>query len=152
MLFDAQQGTGSCLQQLLTCRLPRFSYESEVTDYEEEVVEPPLKFDDIVDRRTYDKMRPPKPGGEWEASYQVSTFTTRARAVLLKAGGGGGGGRGICKMPCIEKVERRKLFTRRNILFAFMLPSCQMFGHKKRKAGQPHLRSLINTFFFVADS
>ncbi len=24
----------------------------------------PLKFDDIVDRRYYDKMRPPKPGGE----------------------------------------------------------------------------------------
>ena len=23
----------------------------------------PLKFDDIVDRRYYDKMRPPKPGG-----------------------------------------------------------------------------------------
>ena len=26
-------------------------------------VEEPLKFDDIVDRRFYDKMRPPKPGG-----------------------------------------------------------------------------------------
>jgi hypothetical protein len=25
--------------------------------------EHPLQFDDIVDRRTYDKMRPPKPGG-----------------------------------------------------------------------------------------
>ena len=23
----------------------------------------PLKFEDIVDKKTYDKMRPPKPGG-----------------------------------------------------------------------------------------
>ena len=30
----------------------------------EEGVEPPLKFEDIVDARTYDKMRPPRPGGE----------------------------------------------------------------------------------------
>ena len=29
-----------------------------------EVVEPPLKFEDIVDATTYDKMRPPRPGGE----------------------------------------------------------------------------------------
>ena len=25
--------------------------------------EKPLEFEDIVDRETYDKMRPPKPGG-----------------------------------------------------------------------------------------
>ena len=26
----------------------------------------PLKFEDIVDKKIYDKMRPPKPGGELE--------------------------------------------------------------------------------------
>ena len=30
-----------------------------------EVVELPLKFEDIVDATTYDKMRPPRPGGEF---------------------------------------------------------------------------------------
>ena len=30
---------------------------------EVEVEELPLKFEDIVDEKTYDKMRPPKPGG-----------------------------------------------------------------------------------------
>ena len=29
-----------------------------------EVEELPLKFEDIVDEKTYDKMRPPKPGGK----------------------------------------------------------------------------------------
>ena len=29
-----------------------------------EVNEPPIKFEDIVDATTYDKMRPPRPGGE----------------------------------------------------------------------------------------
>ena len=30
------------------------------------VVEPPLKFADIVDAKTYDKMRPPRPGGKFQ--------------------------------------------------------------------------------------
>jgi hypothetical protein len=34
--------------------------------------EHPLQFDDIVDRRTYDKMRPPKPGGKETVSRKVS--------------------------------------------------------------------------------
>ena len=29
----------------------------------------PLKFEDIVDKKIYDKMRPPKPGGELEFIY-----------------------------------------------------------------------------------
>ena len=42
-------------------------------------VEPPLKFEDIVDARTYDKMRPPRPGGEnkirkWRNVGIVPTF------------------------------------------------------------------------------
>ena len=28
--------------------------------------EKPLEFEDIVDKKTYDKMRPPKPGGMYE--------------------------------------------------------------------------------------
>ena len=32
-------------------------------ELEMEVEELPLKFEDIVDEKTYDKMRPPKPGG-----------------------------------------------------------------------------------------
>ena len=44
-----------------------------------EGVEPPLKFEDIVDARTYDKMRPPRPGGEnkirkWRNVGIVPTF------------------------------------------------------------------------------
>ena len=30
-----------------------------------QIAEPPLKFEDIVNTETYDKMRPPKPGGEF---------------------------------------------------------------------------------------
>lgn len=34
-----------------------------LTDEIEVVEDLPLKFEDIVDEKTYDKMRPPKPGG-----------------------------------------------------------------------------------------
>ena len=33
-------------------------------DHPKEAIELPLKFEDIVDKTTYDKMRPPKPGGK----------------------------------------------------------------------------------------
>ena len=36
--------------------LDHYHSESEMEDL-------PLKFEDIVDEKTYDKMRPPKPGG-----------------------------------------------------------------------------------------
>ena len=36
--------------------LDHYHLESEMEDL-------PLKFEDIVDEKTYDKMRPPKPGG-----------------------------------------------------------------------------------------
>ena len=35
-------------------------------DQAKEATELPLKFEDIVDKKTYDKMRPPKPGGSPE--------------------------------------------------------------------------------------
>ena len=34
-------------------------------DHPKEAIELPLKFEDIVDKTTYDKMRPPKPGGKF---------------------------------------------------------------------------------------
>ena len=40
---------------------------------EVEVEELPLKFEDIVDEKTYDKMRPPKPGGG--LPYKVELWT-----------------------------------------------------------------------------
>ena len=33
-------------------------------EHPKEATELPLKFEDIVDMTTYDKMRPPKPGGK----------------------------------------------------------------------------------------
>ena len=35
-----------------------------IQKYDKKVAEPPLKFEDIVHGATYDKMRPPKPGGK----------------------------------------------------------------------------------------
>ena len=40
-----------------------FSSRSVSPDLEEPGESVPLTFEDIVDKRTYDKMRPPRPGG-----------------------------------------------------------------------------------------
>ena len=56
------------------------------------VVEPlnsqehPLKFDDIVDRKTYDKMRPPKPGGTGAVIDEGQRQIKRQRSSMLFRG------------------------------------------------------------------
>ena len=35
----------------------------------------PLKFEDIVDKKIYDKMRPPKPGGKWDQMNDLMVFS-----------------------------------------------------------------------------
>ena len=53
-------------------KVPCRSVSSEV---EGPVVEStPLTFEDIVDKRTYDKMRPPRPGGKGLSIYYVIVF------------------------------------------------------------------------------
>lgn len=56
----------TCLQLLLLSlkTLSSGVEHLEVEHHGVEVAEPPLKFEDIVNTETYDKMRPPKPGGQ----------------------------------------------------------------------------------------
>ena len=45
-------------------------HHEEEEEHHEEL---PLKFEDIVDTETYDKMRPPRPGGELRTGTEMRT-------------------------------------------------------------------------------
>ena len=50
--------------------------KEEANLQDSKVAEPPLKFEDIVHGATYDKMRPPKPGGKIITIIVIITIIT----------------------------------------------------------------------------
>ena len=47
----------------------------------------PLKFEDIVDKKIYDKMRPPKPGGKYVMSLMMTSHCAVPAMIIMSVAG-----------------------------------------------------------------
>ena len=47
----------------------------------------PLKFEDIVDKKIYDKMRPPKPGGKYVLPLMMTSHCAVPAMIMMSVAG-----------------------------------------------------------------